>query len=124
MNSYLKLMEGLLPYQTSDGLWRQLIDYPEAYEETSGSAMFAYAMVTGIRMGWLDVETYLPVAEKAWIGLVNRVDEHGEIADVCIGTNEKKNAEGYLERKKETGDHHGQAPMLWTAQAILQLNKN
>jgi len=64
MDSYLKLMAGLESFQTPNGLWRQLIDYPSAWEETSGSAMFTYAMVTGIRLGWLDPEIYGPIVEK------------------------------------------------------------
>ncbi len=51
MDSYLKLMNALKASQAPGGLWRQLIDYPEAWEETSGSAMFTYAMLTGIRLG-------------------------------------------------------------------------
>ena len=49
MKSFQKMMASLLKYQTENGLWRQLIDKPESWEETSGSAMFAFAMVTGVK---------------------------------------------------------------------------
>jgi rhamnogalacturonyl hydrolase YesR len=39
MNAYRALMTGLLPYQTENGLWRQLIDHPTAWEETSGTGI-------------------------------------------------------------------------------------
>lgn len=123
LESYQKLMAGLVPFQSSNGLWRQLIDAPDSWEETSGSAMFAYAMATGIRMGWLDAEEYGPVLEKAWLGLVDKLNEDGRLEDVCIGTNEKLTAQGYLDRPRVTGDHHGQAPLLWTASALLLLER-
>lgn len=122
MNGYLKLMEGLLPYQTDSGLWLQVIDYtaaPANYEETSGTAMFTYAMATGLRYGWLDSDIYGPVVRKAWLGLVGKVDENGNVRDVCIGTNEKQTADEYLARPSEAGDFHGQAPLLWTANALI-----
>ena len=124
MESYLRLMEGLLPYQSSSGLWRQLIDYPNAWEETSGTGMFTYAMVTGIRLGWLNPEIYCPVVKKAWLALVSKLNEKGELQDVCIGTNEMMTAQGYLDRRAKTGDHHGQGPLLWTANALLLLERN
>jgi rhamnogalacturonyl hydrolase YesR len=121
MDSYLRLMEGVLPYQTSNGLWRQLIDHPDAWEETSGSAMFAYSMATGIRLGWLEAEKYLGAVEKAWIGLVAKLNENGELEEVCVGTNKKTTAEDYLDRPRRAGDHHGQGPLLWTAEALILL---
>lgn len=124
MDCYLKMMAGLEPFQTPNGLWRQLIDYPDAWEETSGSAMFTYAMVTCIRLGWLDPEIYGPIVEKAWLALVNKLDENGGLEDVCVGTNEKLTSQEYLDRRRETGDFHGQAPMLWTADALILLDKS
>ncbi|MGI9036652.1 MAG: glycoside hydrolase family 88 protein [Pyrinomonadaceae bacterium] len=64
MKGYQTMMASLLKYQTPDGLWRQLVDKPEAWEETSGSAMFAFAMVTGVKKGWLDAKTYGAAALK------------------------------------------------------------
>jgi rhamnogalacturonyl hydrolase YesR len=68
---YKKMMAGLLPFQSESGMWRQLVDIPSAWEETSGSGMFAYAMATGVKRGWLDEDTYGPVIRKAWLALVN-----------------------------------------------------
>ena len=123
LESYRKLMAGLKPYQSANGLWRQLIDDPGAWEETSGTAMFTYALATGIREGWISADEYGPVLEKAWLGLVEKLNGDGRLEDVCIGTNEKMTAQGYLDRRRETGDHHGQAPLLWTASALLLLSR-
>ena len=65
IEGYKKMMAALLQYQGSDGLWRQLIDHPEAWPETSSSGMFTFAMVTGVKNGWLDKKTYAPAARKA-----------------------------------------------------------
>lgn len=119
MNAYRKLMAGLIPYQTDNGLWRQLIDDPSSWEETSGSAMFAFALITGIKNGWLDKNEYSKVARNAWLGLVDKVNSKGELEEVCIGTNEKFTAKEYLDRRREAGDYHGQGPLLWTANALL-----
>ena len=66
---YRTMMASLLKMQGEDGLWRQLLDHPEAWPETSGTGMFAFAMVTGVQHGWLDEATYGPAARKAWLGL-------------------------------------------------------
>jgi len=46
LEGYRKMMAALLEYQGEDGLWRQLIDHPEAWSETSGTGMFTFAIVT------------------------------------------------------------------------------
>ncbi len=52
-------IRGVLPYRAEDGLFYQVIDHPEAegnYTETSGSAMIAYSLLKGVRIGVLDAE--------------------------------------------------------------------
>jgi len=43
----------------------------------------------------------------------------GELEEVCIGTNEKFTFEEYLDRPRRAGDFHGQAALLWAANALL-----
>ena len=119
MADYKKLMAALLPLQAESGLWRQLLDDPDAWEETSCTGMFTYAYITGIKKGWLDEKTYGSAARKGWLALTNMMDEKGLIKDVCIGTNEGEGKEAYLGRKRVKGDFHGQAPVLWCANALL-----
>ena len=52
--AYQKMMASLLQYQGADGLWRQLIDHPESWAETSSTGMFTFAMISGVKNGWLD----------------------------------------------------------------------
>ena len=120
MKSFQKMMASLLKLQTDGGLWRQLLDKPESWEETSGSAMFAFAMVTGVKRGWLDEKTYGPAARKAWLGLVKHLDQNANLKDVCVGTNKGYSVQYYIDRDRETGNLHGQSPMLWTATALMK----
>lgn len=120
LGAYRKMMASLKRYQREDGLWGQLIDKPESWPETSGSAMFTYALITGVKNGWLDAKEYTPIARKAWIALVGYINKEGDIANVCEGTNRKNDYQYYLDRKQKTGDMHGQAPILWCIYALLK----
>jgi rhamnogalacturonyl hydrolase YesR len=119
MNAYLKMMGSLKKYQATDGMWRQVIDDETMWEETSGTAMFTYAMIVGVRKGWLDEKQYGAVAKKAWIALTtNHINEDADVTDVCEGTNIGFSSEYYRNRQRVTGDLHGQAPILWCAYAL------
>jgi len=120
MQGYTTMMASLLKYQGEDGLWRQLIDHPESWAETSGTGMFAFAMITGVKKGWLPKETYGPAARKAWLGMVKHIDENGNVMDVCEGTNKGFSVQYYMDRKRLTGDLHGQAAAMWSAMALLR----
>lgn len=120
MDGYKKMMAGLLATQMESGLWRQLLDKPDSWAETSGSAMFAFAFVTGVKNGWLDAKTYGPAARKAWLALVAQLDENANLKEVCIGTDKGFSEQFYNDRPRTAGDLHGQSPMLWTASALLR----
>jgi len=120
MQGYQAMMATLLRYQADDGMWRQLVDNPEAWPETSCTGMFTFAMVTGVKNGWLDPEAYGPAARKGWLALVSYIDENADVREVCEGTNKKNSLEYYLSRKRRVGDMHGQAPVLWCASALLR----
>jgi unsaturated rhamnogalacturonyl hydrolase len=117
---YRKMMVGLLATQAEDGMWRQLIDKPESWTESSGTAMFTFSMVTGVKNGWIDGDTYGPAARKAWLALVSHLDADANLREVCIGTDKGFDEAFYNDRPRTAGDLHGQAPMLWTASALLQ----
>jgi len=120
MKGYTAMMAALLKYQGKDGMWRQLIDHDEAWPESSSSAMFTFAMITGVKNGWLDANTYGPAARRAWIAVVGYVDQNNDVTSVCEGTNKQNDLNYYLQRKRRTGDFHGQAPVLWAASALLR----
>lgn len=136
---YRRMMNGLLQYQIpagrpGAGLWNRVVDSqdPRNSVETSGSAMFAYAFISGVREGLLDVDTFGPAARSAWLGLVSQLNaagliqnvadfvylpsSHGYPADMYAGDEENY----YFERPNLTGDNHGQAPLMWSAAALLR----
>jgi rhamnogalacturonyl hydrolase YesR len=129
--AYRTMMATLLRNQAPSGLWRQLVDRPEVWEESSGSAMFAFAMITGVKQGWLPANEYGPAARRAWIALVGQLDANANVQRVCVGTGKAATEPGvgtdldaqyryYVARPTRNGDLHGQAPMLWTAAALLR----
>lgn len=123
MAGYKLMMAALLKYQGADGMWRELIDHPEAWPESSSSAMFSFALITGVKHGWLDAATYAPAARRGWIAVVGYVDQNYDVTQVCTGTGKLDNMQYYLDRKRETGNLHGQAPVLWAATALLRDEK-
>lgn len=120
LQGYRKMMQSLLQFQGKDGLWRQLLDHPEAWPETSSTGMFTFAMMTGVKEKWLDSKTYGAAARRGWLGLVTYINPDGDIRNVCEGTSKKNDLQYYLDRRRLTGDLHGQAPILWCATALLR----
>jgi unsaturated rhamnogalacturonyl hydrolase len=120
MKGYTSMMESLLKYQAESGMWRQLIDDPESWPETSCTGMFSFAMITGVKNGWLDAKTYGPAARKGWLALITYLDDNWDMREVCQGTNKKNDRQYYLDRERIVGDMHGQAPVLWCATALLR----
>lgn len=118
---YSSMMKALLKYQNEDGMWRQVIDHEPAWPESSGSAMFAYAMAIGIKHGLLPAEPYRQAVDRAWAGITARIDPDGNVGEVCIGTGKKNDLQYYLDRPRINGDFHGQAPVLWLATELLHI---
>lgn len=119
LNGYRKMMEALLQYQAADGMWRQLVDREESWEESSATAMFGYAIKVGADKGILSGERYIKAYQKAWEALAQHIDEDGALSDICVGTGQSRDVQYYLDRPKTTGDLHGQAPVLWFACSLL-----
>ncbi|MBN2686528.1 MAG: glycoside hydrolase family 88 protein [Pontiellaceae bacterium] len=120
VEGYVKMMDALVDYQAPNGMWRQLIDQEEAWEETSSTAMFGYAMLQGVKRGILTDPKYTESYQKAWLALTDYVTPNGKVTDVCVGTGQQNNKQYYLNRPKTTGDFHGQAPTLWFAAELLK----
>jgi unsaturated rhamnogalacturonyl hydrolase len=73
-----------------------------------------------VKNGWLEAQTYGAAARKGWIAVTGYIDQNDNVTNVCEGTNKKNELEYYLERKRKTGDYHGQAPILWAASALMR----
>lgn len=137
MTGYTKMMAGLKSVQiaqtvTADsnnapGMWRQILDDSTSFFESSCSAMFTYSIATGVRKGWLSASDYAAVARNGWLGVVGQLDGSWNLKNVCEGTGSPAASDSdatqksyYLMRKRETGDLHGQAPVMWSASTFLR----
>jgi len=81
--------------------------------------MFGYAMMVGVNKKILPSKKFKPAAEKAWLAFSGYVYAQGELTEVCEGTGQSQDAQYYLDRGRNKGDFHGQAPMLWFAYSLL-----
>lgn len=63
------------------GLWYQVVNKPSGspanYLETSGSAMFVYAIQTAVDSGWIS-NSYSPVAQNGWNGILSKISTHAD----------------------------------------------
>ncbi|MDR2080148.1 MAG: glycoside hydrolase family 88 protein [Treponema sp.] len=119
MQGYRLMMESLRKYQGPEGLWKQLVDEPGFWNETSCTAMFTFAMLRGIKKSWIPAGDYGPAVERAWDGLCSCIEENGDVKEVCAGTPKSDNKQFYYDRPRITGDYHGQAPLLWCVNECL-----
>ena len=84
--------------------------------------MFAYGMLIGVKHGWLEADVFAPAASKAYLAVVARLDEFGNVPDVCTGTGAQNDRQYYLNRPRVNGDPHGQAPFLWCVNELLSIS--
>ena len=118
---YHRQMRGLKTQQAPDGMWREVVDVPGSYRETSVTALALTAMARGVRLGWLD-ESYRTVIERAWRAVLAHVRDDGRLVDVCISTGAGPSQRYYLDRPAVNGaDDRGGAMVLGAALEIYAL---
>ena len=116
-------LAGMRANQAPDGMWRQVVDVPGSYRETSVTAMTLTAMARGMRLGWLD-ESYRPAVDRAWRALLAHVLQDGTLVDVCIGTGAGPDRRYYLDRPAVNGaDDRGGAMVLGAALEYYDLTQ-
>lgn len=83
-------IDAVLKYQDESGMWYQLPalgDKEPNYLETSGSSIFAFAILRGVRLGFLP-ESYRQYGEKAFKGVCDKYlkVENGELhlGGICL----------------------------------------
>jgi unsaturated rhamnogalacturonyl hydrolase len=84
--AFQRQMTALVLLQDENGMFREVLDYPGAYPEYSGTAMIATAMMRGIRKGWLDGATFKPIVDRAWQAVLLRTASDGRLFDVAEST--------------------------------------
>ncbi|MFM9964836.1 MAG: glycoside hydrolase family 88 protein [Planctomycetaceae bacterium] len=109
-------LAALRTHQDPTGMWHQVIDHDESYRELTATCMITFAMLRGMKQGWLDRATFEPCVGKAWPAILARIGTDGSLIDVCEGTGKQTSLRAYLDRKALLGfDDRGGAMALLVA---------
>ena len=112
---------GLAAAQGHAGLWHQLLDRRESYEETSASAMFVYALARGINRGWLDARAFGPAVSLGWNAVATKVNAKGQVEGTCVGTGMGWDPMFYMYRPVHVLAAHGYGPMFLAGAEMIAL---
>lgn len=132
MQMFKDLIESLLKFQDESGMWYQVVDKGNRegnYLETSGSAIMAYAILKGVRMGFLP-ESYAAYGEKAFKGICDKYlyEKDGEmnLGGICLvaGLGRPDSRDGsyeyYISEPVVENEAKGVAPLLLAYTEILR----
>jgi unsaturated rhamnogalacturonyl hydrolase len=121
----VELVEGMLPHLDPQArMWHQIVDKPRLkgnYLETSGTAMMAYSILKGVRLGCFD-ESYRTLAESIIRGIENKYlrEENGRLilggtCQVAGLDNERRNGSDayYLSEKNSENEIKGLGPYFF-----------
>jgi rhamnogalacturonyl hydrolase YesR len=120
IQNYKEMAEKIVSLQQADGLWRASLLDPASYPggEASGSGFYTYALAWGINNGILDKAKYLPVVEKAWVGLNSLIQPDGHVGwTQPIGADPKKNFTA------ESWEVYGTGAFLLAGSEVIKLGK-
>jgi unsaturated rhamnogalacturonyl hydrolase len=113
-----KQIDGLKPVQAPDGMWRQVLDQPQLWEETSCTGMFAYSIARAVNRGWID-PSYMKMARAAFAGISHNVTPDGVVKGTCAGTSIGKDLKYYIARPHPDDEMHGRGPVMLAGSEIL-----
>ena len=108
--------------QDENGMWRTLLDVPEAdgsYVEASATAGFAYGIMKAVRKQYIS-EEYADVGARAATAILARISSDGELQDVSFGTAMGHDLEHYLKIER-TSMPYGQAMAIMALVESLRL---
>ena len=133
---YQELIDSMLPYQEEEtGMWYQVVNrggITPNYLETSGSAIFAYAIMKSVRLGLLN-SSYFSYGQKAFDGICKKYlsEKDGELqlGGICLvaGLGNKEMREGtfnyYMREPVVQNEAKGVAPLILAYVEILFAQK-
>lgn len=117
-------IRGLANTQSSEGFWHQLLDRPDAYLETSATAIYTYSIARAINRGYVDGQVYCPMVCLAWNAVATKVNEHGQVEGTCVGTGMGFDPAFYYYRPVNVYAAHGYGPVLLAGAEMISLIKN
>ncbi|HBY98745.1 MAG TPA: hypothetical protein DEP84_33160 [Chloroflexi bacterium] len=95
LNVFRKQAAALRPLQSTSGLWPNVVDRPDHYLETSGSALIGYAFKRAVAAGWLEREAYTAATQAAILSVWRKVAADGIVTDVMGPTGPLANEADY-----------------------------
>lgn len=121
---FRELIDSMVKYQDESGMWYQVVNFGGMegnYLETSGSAIFAYAILKGVRLGYLE-ESYRSCGVRAFEGICERylhIEEGNmSLGGICLvaglGGKDKRSGtfEYYMSEPVVKDDAKGVGPFL------------
>jgi rhamnogalacturonyl hydrolase YesR len=117
------MVEALRLVQRDDGLWNASLADPQHFggPEVSGTALFTYGMVWGIRRGVLSEQLYGPVVRKAWSGMLTAVREDGFLGFVQSTGDDPSDGQPLSADKQPDFEDYGVGCFLLAGSALAQL---
>ncbi len=118
---YREFAEGILNHQGQKGMWHQILDEPESYEESSGTAMFIVSLARGVKRGWISRDI-VPKLQKAWNRLSEIcIDDDGNVLGICGGAGVYSEREYYRRMGACMNDDHGVGIILLAGTEMIDL---
>ena len=108
---FRKQASGVIRYQGKNGLWHQLLDKEDSYEEITGTAMFTFGLAKAVKNGWLELD-FIYAAEQGLKGMLTKISEKGDVTAICVGTGIKPSPTFYYNRPTQENDPMGEGPVL------------
>lgn len=115
-------VQGIIRYQGKNGLWHQVLDKVDSYEEITGTAMFTFSIARAVKEGWIHPE-YTAVAENGLKGILSKISPTGDVTDICVGTGIMPTLSYYYNRPKQVNDPMGEGPVLRALVEMIGLKK-
>lgn len=111
-SAFAEFCEGLTEFQDKDGMWHQVLDVEDSYQEASCTAMFTLAMYRGVKYGWID-KKYITNVKRGLKALLSKcVDKDGVFYNVCMGSSCSMDVSYYLRLGTVKDDNHGTGVLL------------
>jgi rhamnogalacturonyl hydrolase YesR len=107
-----KQAAGLKPLQDTGGRWHTVVNRPDFYLESSGSALIGYALRRAVQAGWLDAVDYDPVVRRALQGMWGKVLSDGTLSEVSAPTGPMLTEIEYNTVPTTTLELYGQGALL------------
>ena len=133
--TFRQLMDSMLKYRDEKGMWYQVVDLRDRkpnYPETSGSAIMAYSLLKGVRLGFLP-EEYAVYGKEAFEGICERylTEKEGKLnlGGICLvaglgGPNRRDGSfDYYMSEPVVENDAKGVGPFLLAYTELMKRKK-